>query len=77
MGLKTNVNEWKNTSLPLLVLYFGLDIIYGIRGLNLESDGFARKAAQMVSMGKEMIQRNPRLHENLHSSTDTSVCPTK
>ena len=31
---------------PLLVLDFGLDIVDGVRGLNLEGDGLTREAAR-------------------------------
>ena len=31
---------------PLLVLDLGLDIVDGVRGLNLEGDGFTRKAVE-------------------------------
>ena len=34
--------------IPLLVLNFGLDIVDGVRGLNLEGDSFARKAIKMT-----------------------------
>ena len=32
--------------IPLLVLDLGLDIVDGVRGLNLEGDGFTRKAVE-------------------------------
>lgn len=35
-------------SIPLLVLDFGLDGLDGVRGFNLEGDGFTRKAAERV-----------------------------
>jgi hypothetical protein len=42
--------SWKTQTLdiPLLVLNLGLDIVDGVRGLNLEGDGFARKAVKMT-----------------------------
>ena len=33
-------------NVPLLVLDLGLDIVDGVRGLNLEGDGFTRKAVE-------------------------------
>ena len=32
--------------IPLLVLDLGLDIVDGVRGLNLKGDGFTRKAVE-------------------------------
>ncbi len=34
--------------MPFLVLNFGFDIVNGVRGLNLEGNGFARKAMEMT-----------------------------
>ena len=43
------INDWKvNRTLPFFILDFGLDIINGVRGFDLEGDGFARKPAQAV-----------------------------
>jgi len=47
------------TSLPFLVLDLGLDIIYGVRGLDLECDGFAREA---VAEGFKIVC-SPRVTE--------------
>ena len=45
---------------PLLVLDLGLDIVDGVRGLDLKGDGLAREG----------------LDENLHSTTETKNCGT-
>jgi hypothetical protein len=34
-----------------LVLDLGLDVVYGVRGLDLEGDGLAREATERVSIG--------------------------
>ena len=45
---------------PLLVLDLGLDIVDGVRGLNLEGDGLAREG----------------LYENLHFCAHTTMVST-
>jgi hypothetical protein len=40
---------------PFLILYFGLDIVDGVRGLDLERDGLPGES----------------LHEDLHATTET------
>ena len=55
--------------LPLLVLDLGLDIVDGVRGLNLESDGFTREAPdndQHFAFSVENNEMHSRLDENLH-----------
>ena len=42
MWSKTRI-VYQESSLPLLVLDFGLDIVDSIRGFNLEGDGFTRE----------------------------------
>jgi len=50
IGEQVTAGEPGRTS-PFLVLDFGLHIIYGVRGFDLEGDGFTRKAAQAVRTG--------------------------
>ena len=38
-------------NIPLLVLDLGLDIVDGVRGLNLESDSFTREAEVSSDLG--------------------------
>ena len=58
---------------PLLVLDFGLDIVDGVRGLNLEGDGLTREAARdrkkkLISGPLDAPENNDdsRLDEDLH-----------
>ena len=64
---------------PLLVLDFGLDIVDSVWGLNLEGDGFARKASRR-NESQQWRKREQvgisRFYENLHFDADASVCPT-
>ena len=57
---------------PLLVLDLGLDIVDGVRGLNLEGDGLTREAARdeekLISDPLDAPENNSdsRLDEDLH-----------
>ena len=55
---------------PLLVLDLGLDIVDGVRRLDLKGDGFAREAVNEVSFGcfSPLDAQYIRLDENLHST---------
>ena len=55
----------------------GLDIVDGVRGLNLEGDGFTREAtiAELVEYSSIQERVDIRFNENLHLE-DASVCPT-
>jgi hypothetical protein len=60
-----------------LVLDLGLDVVDGVRGLDLEGDGLAREATQRVSIGSgEVCRGDLRLDENLHLDDGGSFCPT-
>ena len=62
--------------IPLLVLDLGLDIVDGVRGLNLEGDGFTRKAVEgtrSVKVDLDVERGSVRFDEDLHLA---SVCPT-
>ena len=54
---------------PLLVLDFGLDIVDGVRGLDLQGDGFTREAVEKTMRwartGRSALD-NVRFDENLH-----------
>ena len=56
---------------PLLVLNLGLDIVDGVRGLNLEGDGLTREAVKQVAVSTPPSDiayndMDSRLDENLH-----------
>jgi hypothetical protein len=66
---------------PLLVLDLSLDIVDGVRGFDLESDSFAREAANSRQNCQRELKVSTngytRLYEDLHlSCTDALVCPT-
>ena len=80
----TIINRYGNYS-PLLVLDLSLDIVDRVRGFDLESDSFAREAAN----SKQICQRelklctneDPRLYEDLHATRsrdwDETLVPHK
>lgn len=68
--LKVNENE------PFLVLDLGFDIVDSVGGFNLESNGFARKAASKLNTKFTVSAYCSRLHEDLHLDADAFVYPT-
>lgn len=56
----------------------GFDIVDSVRGLDFESDGFAREAVMQYQVSVSTSQRiYERLYKDLHlAETDALVCPT-
>ena len=56
-------------ALPFLILYFGLNIVNGVRGFDLEGDGFTREATQTVrtEAWRRAGKRNSRFYKDLHA----------
>jgi hypothetical protein len=50
----------------LLVLDLGLDVVDGVRRLDLKGDGFAREAEIKSAKHSYFVTRYSRLDENLH-----------
>ena len=55
-------------SSPLLVLDLGLDIVDGVRGFNLKSDGFSGETTNRrdISLDEISPSQNPRFNKDLH-----------
>ena len=58
---------------PLFVLDLGLDIVDSVGGLDLESDGFTRKAAIVVRNKPSYTKIVLRFYENLHLGTSINI----